>query len=209
MNKPRQNKSTTARTAKIRQTRFLKNLQENDYNITVACKKTDISRKQFYEWKKNLDFLEQFDNLMESRLDEWEQYLHRNIKNGDTTAVIFALKTQGRSRGYNEREPANRKVADILEKVLSGGLTPREAGYKINSLGMPLPEVLKLELSKTEVAAEENYDCPSVDELEQRAQAARAAVQEQREHFLPIRRKEVEQVKQDLQHIDSFGCNDQ
>ena len=40
----------------------------------------------------------------ESMLDTAESVLYRKILDGDTTALIFFLKTQGKSRGYIERQ---------------------------------------------------------------------------------------------------------
>lgn len=39
-----------------------------------------------------------------SRLDFAESKLDQNINNGDTTAIIFLLKTLGKDRGYVERK---------------------------------------------------------------------------------------------------------
>jgi len=85
---------------------FLKAYQKSFGNITIACKSLDISRQAFYKWK-NTDstFVKELEEIEpgEVFVDFCENALAKKIESGDTTAIIFALKTQGKKRGYIER----------------------------------------------------------------------------------------------------------
>lgn len=204
-------KSTSKEAVKVRQSAFLKALSDPacQYNITLACMRAEISRGLFYQWRDNdPEFRDQYDNVMESRLDEWEQNLHRNIKAGSDTAVIFALKTKGKGRGYVERENSGRQAVNIIEKVQKGELTVIEAGYEFAKLGLPLPEVLKIQLTRVKDQGGEDpgdYTPISEEELERRATERLAAIQKQRDEFLPERRAEVAEIKERLKDQDSFA----
>jgi hypothetical protein len=73
--------------------------------VTDAAKKVGINRTQHYDWinkdPKYAARVEELDNLA---LDFAESKLHAKIKAGDTTAIIFFLKTKGKKRGYVERQ---------------------------------------------------------------------------------------------------------
>ena len=88
-----------------RQKAFLVALKASANNVSKACQKCKISRATFYVWcDTNKDFKNEVDYLKESVIDLAEEELMKKIKKGDTTALIFFLKTQGKSRGYIERE---------------------------------------------------------------------------------------------------------
>jgi len=73
--------------------------------ITTACKTADVGRTQFYEWlKTDAKFKYEVDNIKNIALDFAESQLHKQIQEGNTTATIFFLKTQGKKRGYVERQ---------------------------------------------------------------------------------------------------------
>lgn len=73
--------------------------------VTKACEKVGISRQTFYEYYNNdKDFKNQVDEIENVSLDFVESQLFQQIKDGNTTATIFYLKTKGKSRGYVERQ---------------------------------------------------------------------------------------------------------
>ena len=73
--------------------------------VTTACKTVGITRKTHYEWyKKDEAYRAEVDALENMTLDFAESQLHRQIKDGNTSATIFYLKTKGRKRGYVERQ---------------------------------------------------------------------------------------------------------
>ena len=73
--------------------------------VTTACKATGIPRKTFYNWcNSDRNFQKAYSDMSEIALDFAESKLHSRIRDGSDTAIIFFLKTQGKSRGYIERQ---------------------------------------------------------------------------------------------------------
>ena len=73
-------------------------------NISEACKMVNISRETHYRWIREDDFYaQQIEDLQESIIDFVESELFKQIKDGNTTATIFYLKTKGKKRGYIEK----------------------------------------------------------------------------------------------------------
>lgn len=75
-------------------------------NITQSCRAVGVVRQTYYDWcrddeefKKTVEAIEPGEDF----LDFTESALVKKIKGGDTTAIIFALKTKGKKRGYIER----------------------------------------------------------------------------------------------------------
>jgi len=107
---------------------------------------------------------------------------------------------------FSESTPASStQTATILQEVFDGTMSVREAAYKFNILGLPLPEVLKIELSKQEPEEPDTPPGTSDEDLLQRAQEALDHANRQREQFLPQRQAEVQELKENMKHVDSFG----
>jgi len=96
---------------------FLSNYKKYSCNITATCTAIKIARKTFYLWiEKDKKFKERVDEINESLIDHVETKLLSKINSGDTTSIIFFLKTKGKNRGYIERvETENREVEDFTE----------------------------------------------------------------------------------------------
>ena len=72
--------------------------------ISPACDMVGIGRTIFYQWmKEDPEFAEAVNNMPEYALDFVESKLYEQISKGDTTAIIFNLKTKGKKRGYIEK----------------------------------------------------------------------------------------------------------
>jgi len=72
--------------------------------VTTACKLVGIARSTFYEYMKDdPEFAEAVKDIDEVTIDFAESQLHKQIKDGNTTATIFYLKTKGKKRGYVEK----------------------------------------------------------------------------------------------------------
>ena len=84
---------------------FLKKLENSLGIISIACKHVGISRETYYnEIARDTEFAKQCEGVKDLTLDFVESKLLNLIKEGDTAATIFYLKTKGKHRGYVERE---------------------------------------------------------------------------------------------------------
>lgn len=84
---------------------LLEALEQSLGIVTTACKKVGCARSTFYEYyNKDIKFKNAVDELQNMTLDFAESQLHKQIKDGNTTATIFYLKTKGKKRGYIERQ---------------------------------------------------------------------------------------------------------
>jgi hypothetical protein len=83
---------------------FLKVFEKALGNIFVACSNFGIDRKTFYNWyNEDENFKQKADAVKELRKDFLESAFDKRVKAGDTTAIIFGLKTQCKDRGYVEK----------------------------------------------------------------------------------------------------------
>lgn len=73
-------------------------------NVSIACIKANVGRSTYYKWmRENPSFKKNVENLKEGMIDFAESKLFQEIQKGNTTAILFFLKTQGKDRGYVER----------------------------------------------------------------------------------------------------------
>jgi AcrR family transcriptional regulator len=88
--------------------------------VTTACKKVGVSRTTFYEYyKTDEDFKNTVDELEAVALDFAESQLHKQIKDGNTAATIFYLKTKGKKRGYIERIENDHSIkGDSIKNII-------------------------------------------------------------------------------------------
>ena len=86
---------------------FLEAYDRSLGNVSTACRAVGITRRTFYNWKNgNEGFRQSVEELDAYNLDFAETMLMKHIREGDTTSLIFYLKTKGRERGYVERVEA-------------------------------------------------------------------------------------------------------
>lgn len=99
--------STNLDSKHLKKKAFLKAYAESFGNITASSKAADICRQTYYSWlEKDPEFRQQIENTEpgELFLDYAEKALVDKIASGDTTSIIFSLKTRGKKRGYIERQ---------------------------------------------------------------------------------------------------------
>lgn len=115
--------------ARLTKTKIKKALIDCKGNVTDVAKSLNCTRKTVY------NYINKYDDVKEARLDATEaaidyveNKLFSKIEEGNITAIIFYLKTIGKTRGYIERhEFAGAKDAPlIIEYVNDWRSTPSE-----------------------------------------------------------------------------------
>ena len=75
---------------------FLSALKASKGIIQTACDACGITRAMFYRWRDgDSDFKAKYDEVNDGQIDMVESKLLSKIDDGDTTAIIFYLKTKG------------------------------------------------------------------------------------------------------------------
>jgi hypothetical protein len=100
------NNGTNGLSKKREQTaqRIIKALGECNGLLTLVGKKAGVSYTTVKRYALELPTVRQaVDDAKEYMLDYAEGKLFQKIRDGDTAAIFFYLKTQGKSRGYVER----------------------------------------------------------------------------------------------------------
>ena len=98
------NKKRNEITKELQKSALIDALEASLGIVSTAVKLVGIHRATFYEWIKNdPEFKQAVDDITENALDFAETALHSKIRGGDTTAIIFFLKTKGKKRGYVEK----------------------------------------------------------------------------------------------------------
>ena len=99
---------------------FLNYLRRSMGIITVACDNAGVSRATVRNWRlDDPEFAAAFDEITEMQLDFVESSLLTKIKEGDTAATIFYLKTKGKRRGYTEKpQPKEEEATPIGQPLL-------------------------------------------------------------------------------------------
>lgn len=100
-------KKTAAKTKKRvedKKALFLKAFEQSRGIIAPACRAISMTRQIYYKWlEDDPSFAEAVEAIRQEQIDTVESALLNKIEDGDTTAVIFYLKTKGKERGYSER----------------------------------------------------------------------------------------------------------
>jgi len=85
--------------------RIIKALKETNGLLTMAADKSGIGYRTVCRYVAEFPSVkEAAQDAKEAMLDFAEGKLYSKIRDGDNTAIIFYLKTQGKSRGYIERQ---------------------------------------------------------------------------------------------------------
>ena len=89
--------------------------------VTAACKSVDIARETHYRWmREDADYKAAVEEIGDVAIDFAESQLHKQIKEGNSTATIFFLKTKGKKRGYVERQEVDVNTGKLFQIEVLG-----------------------------------------------------------------------------------------
>jgi hypothetical protein len=89
---------------RVRQHLFLYAFTQSVFNVSQSLRKLGIPRKTFESWCANdPDFAQLIDEMHWHKANFIEAAFMGRIVAGDTAAIIHAVKTKCRDRGYNEK----------------------------------------------------------------------------------------------------------
>lgn len=100
--------------------KFIDTFRSKLGNVTATCKQMNVDVTTFYKWKKDFpEFKEKVETIQYQEAGDYvESKLFERIKDGDTTAIIFALKTRFRGKGYSTQvELTGANGTPILQNV--------------------------------------------------------------------------------------------
>lgn len=103
--------------------RLLKALGKTLGMIAPACRMARVNRQTFYNWlKSDVQFKDEYQNILEDSLDFAEAILIQLISEGNTKATIFFLSHKAKHRGWSLSAPQignslNRKIFDDLANM--------------------------------------------------------------------------------------------
>ena len=73
--------------------------------VTSAAQKANVWRTTHYEWlEQDPEYAKEVASVADMAIDFVESQLFSQIKDKDTTATIFYLKTKAKKRGYIEKQ---------------------------------------------------------------------------------------------------------
>ena len=105
-------------------------LEQNNGNVSAAARALNCTRKTLYNHINEDEKLKALlEDARENLVDLAEEHLVKNIKDGDTTAIIFTLKTRGAERGWSEKSR--------IELTGANGGPVETAGVQVNINDMP------------------------------------------------------------------------
>lgn len=95
---------------------FLEALEKNLGIVANTAKTIGVHRSTYYDWRESDPaFAAAADLIQEVALDFVESKLLKRIADESDTAIIFYLKTKGKSRGYVEKTEVQTTEAPTLE----------------------------------------------------------------------------------------------
>lgn len=104
-----------------RKQRVLSQLRHFRGIVSNACKEAGVGRSTFYKWVNEDDeFAQRVCEIQEEQIDFVEDKLLTLIEQGNSTAIIFYLKTRGRKRGWDEHYQFEPDFRPIRIEIVRG-----------------------------------------------------------------------------------------
>jgi hypothetical protein len=89
--------------------------------VTSAAKTVGVGRTTHYLWmQEDKEYKAAVEELSDVAIDFAESQLHKQIKEGNSTATIFFLKTKGKKRGYVERQEVDVSSGKLFQIEVLG-----------------------------------------------------------------------------------------
>lgn len=108
-------------------------IEKYNGNLAMVARKCGVARGTLYRHlERSPELRAALQDARETMVDHVESRLYDNALKGDTTAVIFFLKTQGRMRGYSEK-----LELDVHQGKRPQDMTDDELESYIASLSVP------------------------------------------------------------------------
>lgn len=112
-------KASEVKAVQIKKGALIQALEASLGVITQACKTVGIPRSTYYNYyNDDIEFKTQVDAIQDLAVDFVESQLFKQIKEGNTTATIFYLKSKAKNRGYVERQELHHS-GEIKEVVVN------------------------------------------------------------------------------------------
>ena len=112
--------------------KMIEALKQSRGNVSSSADAVGIAPVTHYEWMKDdEEYRKAVEEIKERTIDHVESKLQELIDNGDTTATLFYLKTQGRKRGYveTERKEIGGKIG--IDTNVEVNKLPKELLYQV------------------------------------------------------------------------------
>jgi len=111
--------------------RIITALKETRGLLTMAARHAGVSYTTVKRYAAEFPSVkEAVQEAKESMLDMAEGKLYTKISDGDITSIIFYLKTQGKGRGYIERQEVTGKEGEPLIAPIGQFIMPDGAVFK-------------------------------------------------------------------------------
>jgi hypothetical protein len=100
-------------------TALIKAMEQTMGIVTQACKIAKLNRSTFYEYyNSDPEFKKACDECQDIALDFVESKLIKRIEKGDTTGIIFYLRTKGKHRGYMQTNSIVTENSDGVQQPI-------------------------------------------------------------------------------------------
>ena len=108
-----QDASASRDSTPIQKAAMLKALEKSLGIVTTAANQVGISRETHRKWCINdAEYAAKVEEIKDIKLDFLESKAHQRVNEGSDTMIIFMLKTQGKKRGYIERQEVETRAVD-------------------------------------------------------------------------------------------------